>query len=302
MSNKITVIMDDPVFPIMDGMVLESCGGAPQNEPGTAPRIGVLESYADSQLRSQAMSAVLGWIEDGNFTYDNLDEFVCAVADLDGDFEISEEEDDYYNSVWQQIPNALLTLGAPEDDVDKLVNGESNAAGQRVGEAVKLSLDSEKADDDDLIAGFAYGEDAVLENADDDPEGRHMVLEAAYKKRKVVRDGKVVVVRKRVSGKIRLSAAQKAGLRKARRKANTGAANPCAFGNAGACNGGSAKGARKGQGFPARGVQQPPSCREYRYPYQQPPQVLDLQPGCNRMRYLRPRHEPRDCRQLVFPF
>ena len=83
MSNKITVIMDDPVFPIMDGMVLESCGGAPQNEPGTAPRIGVLESYADSQLRSQAMSAVLGWIEDGNFTYDNLDEFVCAVADLD---------------------------------------------------------------------------------------------------------------------------------------------------------------------------------------------------------------------------
>ena len=187
----------------------------PQNEPGTAPRIGVLESYADSQLRSQAMSAVLGWIEDGNFTYDNLDEFVCAVADLDGDFEISEEEDDYYNSVWQQIPNALLTLGAPEDDVDKLVNGESNAAGQRVGEAVKLSLDSEKADDDDLIAGFAYG---------DDPEGRHMVLEAAYKKRKVVRDGKVVVVRKRVSGKIRLSAAQKAGLREARLKANTGAA------------------------------------------------------------------------------
>lgn len=224
MSNKITVIMDDPVFPIMDGMVLESCGGAPQNEPGTAPRIGVLESYADSQLRSQAMSAVLGWIEDGNFTYDNLDEFVCAVADLDGDFEISEEEGDYYNSVWQQIPNALLTLGAPEDDVEKLVNGESNAAGQRVGEAVKLSLDSEKADDDDLIAGFAYGEDAVLENADDDPEGRHMVLEAAYKKRKVVRDGKVVVVRKRVSGKIRLSAAQKVGLRKARRKANTGAA------------------------------------------------------------------------------
>ena len=72
-------------------MVLESCGGAPQNEPGTAPRIGVLESYADSQLRSQAMSAVLGWIEDGNFTYDNLDEFVCAVADLYGDFEISEE-------------------------------------------------------------------------------------------------------------------------------------------------------------------------------------------------------------------
>ena len=211
MSNKITVIMDDPVFPIMDGMVLESCGGAPQNEPGTAPRIGVLESYADSQLRSQAMSAVLGWIEDGNFTYDNLDEFVCAVADLDGDFEISEEEGDYYNSVWQQIPNALLTLGAPEDDVEK-------------GEAVKLSLDSEKADDDDLIAGFAYGEDAVLENADDDPEGRHMVLEAAYKKRKVVRDGKVVVVRKRVSGKIRLSAAQKAGLRKARRKAHTGAA------------------------------------------------------------------------------
>ena len=44
MSNKITVIMDDPVFPIMDGMVLESCRGSHQNEPGTAPRIGELES------------------------------------------------------------------------------------------------------------------------------------------------------------------------------------------------------------------------------------------------------------------
>ena len=50
-----------------------------------------------------------------------------------------------------------------------------------------------------------------------------MILEATYRKQKVVRDGKVVKINKRISGKVRLSAAQKAGLRKARRKANTAA-------------------------------------------------------------------------------
>lgn len=229
MSNPVLRISDDPVFPSLLG-ILESCGPAsttdkPAEKSGVLESDnGVLESYADSQLRSQAMSAVLGWVDEGLFTYENLDEFICAVADLDGDFEISEEEEDLYNAVWQHVPDAMLTLGASADDVEKLVNEENNAAGKRVGDALKASLESEKADDDELIAGFAYGEEAVLENASDDPEGRHLILEATYKKRKVVRDGKVVVVRKRVSGRVPMSAAQKAGLRKARQKANTGAA------------------------------------------------------------------------------
>ena len=51
------------------------------------------------------------------------------------------------------------------------------------------------------------------------------MLEATYKRRKVIRDGKVQVVNKRISGKVRLSAAQKAGVKKMLRKAHSATAN-----------------------------------------------------------------------------
>ena len=87
----------------------------------------------------------------------------------------------------------------------------ARAVAARVGAALEKTMESEEGDDGDIIADFASDEDAVLEG----------VFEATYKRKKVIRDGKVKIVRKRVSGKVRLSAAQKAGLRKARRKAFT---------------------------------------------------------------------------------
>lgn len=217
---------DDPIFPStragqrLEGLFESADSGA--GKPADAP--DAVEVFARQQARTQAMSAVLAWVEDGDYTYTSLDEFVCGVADLDGDFEISDEEEAVYNAVWQQVPDALQTLGADESDVNEMVNSEDNDAAARIGKALSADMDETTADDEEIIAGFALGEDAVFENASDDPEGRHMILEATYKRRKVVRDGKVQVIRKRISGKVRLSAAQKAALRKARRKANTGAA------------------------------------------------------------------------------
>lgn len=207
-------------------MVMESAASG--SECGKAPRKdedqdSVYESYSESQARSQAMSAVLSWIADAEYTYTTLDEYVVAVADLDGDFELTEDEEALYQDIWQGVADALLTLGAADADVERLINGEDDAAAAVIGKALAAEMDGVEADDDDLIAAFAFGEEPVLESAVGD-DHLHMVLEATYKKRKVVRDGKVTVVRKRISGKIRLSAEQKAGLRKARRKAMTGAA------------------------------------------------------------------------------
>lgn len=218
---------DDPTFPCTKAGqrlagVLESAN-TDKDKDKTPDAPDAVSAFATQQARIQAMSAVLAWVEEGEFTYTALDEFMYGVADLDGDFEISKEEEEVYNAIWQQVPDALQTLGADESDVNDLVNGEDDDAAARVGKGLKESMDDITADDEEIIAGFALGEEAVFENASDDPDGRHMVLEATYKKRKVVRDGKVQVVRKRVSGNVRLSAAQKAGLRKARRKANTGA-------------------------------------------------------------------------------
>ena len=171
------------------------------------------------------MSAVLAWVDDGNFSYQNLDEYIIGIADLDGDFEISDAEEAYYNEVWREVPDALLTLGASVEDVAKFVNDEDDKSAAIVGKAADTLVNELEADDDEIIAGFALGQEAVLENAGTDPDGRHMILEATYKKMKAVRDGKVQLVNKRVSGKMRLSAAQKAGLRKARMTAHTAGAN-----------------------------------------------------------------------------
>lgn len=244
---------DDPVFPrtrpgqCAAGLILESTSPTPSLK-GASPRSnlegsksakqyiadtsdsgkqGIFESFADSQARSLAMSAVLSWTGDNEYTYTALDEYIVAVADLDGDFEITPEEENVYNDIWQQVPDAILTLGADggfsEDDVERLVNGEEDAAAAIVGNALSAALEDTEADDDDLITAFAFGEDAVLESAAGD-EVLCGILEAAYKKRKVMRNGKVQVVNKRVSGTVRRSSAQKMGLRKARRMSQTSTA------------------------------------------------------------------------------
>lgn len=225
-QNNAFTVDDDFTFPhtrrgqALSG-VLESAAEKPK------VNADAVEVFARQQARTQAMTAVLAWMEDGEYNYNALDEYIIGMADLDGDFEIGDDEEAAYNAIWAEVPDALLSLGADEADTNAFVNGdgkEADDAAARVAKVVKETLDDLEADDDELIAGFALGEDAVFENASDDPEGRHMVLEATYRKKKVVRDGKVVKINKRVSGKVRLSAAQKAGLRKARRKANTASA------------------------------------------------------------------------------
>ena len=221
---------DDYMFPTtrkgleQAGMIFESAAGESGNRPTDTDDIA---ESARSTARAGAMSALLSWLAGGDYSYDTLDELVIVVADLDGDFEISEEEEETYNRIWAEMGDALLSLGADAKDAQALVDGpgkDADDAAARLGKTLAESMDEEQADDDSLISGFALGEEAILESVADDSR-LHGIMEATYKTKKVVRDGKVEVVRKRVSGKARLSAAQKAGLRIARRKAHTAAAN-----------------------------------------------------------------------------
>lgn len=234
MANMFASGLDDFMFPTTregmreSGMILESAAPSCENKRG---EFGVVENAVDddaiTSARASAMSAVLSWIEDGDFSYNSLDETVIVVADIDGDYELTEEEEAYYSNIWDQIPDALLTLGAKPNDVQEFVNGPTDAADNaaaRMGKMLAEKMETEESDDDSLIAGFAFGEDAILESAAYD-EVLHGILEATYKKAKVVRNGEIQTVKKRVSGKARLSAAAKAGLRKARRKAHTATAN-----------------------------------------------------------------------------
>jgi len=166
-----------------------------------------IRDFGEKQIRSQAMSAVLTWVDEGDYSYDALDVFVVGLADLDGDEEISDDEEDLYNGLLDAVGDAMVSLGADEDNVAEFLDGEDEDIGLKLGEFLSEKLDGLDDDDDTLVSKFAVGGDTAI-------------YEAMVKK---VRGGKVVRVKKKLK-KVRLSSAQKAALKKARKKAHTGAA------------------------------------------------------------------------------
>ncbi len=212
--------------------VFESADKTP-SDGGKTPSDGgnrqmVFESsddYGDAQVRSAAMSAVLAWVEDGEFGYGTLDGFVTGIADLDDDENLDDDEIGYYNDIWNEVANAMISLGASSANVEEFLDDEDDDAGNRLGEYLAGIMDNMPSSDNEILSTFAVGADgAVFECSAGIHEMDDAILEAAYKKTRVVRDGKVVIKKKRISGKVRLSAKQKAALKKARRRANSAAA------------------------------------------------------------------------------
>lgn len=220
--------LDDFTFPsTMQGM-RESGWKITQKEKG------ILESddnpiaaHYNADVKSNAMSAVLTWIDNADFTYNTMDEFITGISGID---DVDEEDDNksdnddlvgYYNDIWEQAANAMIYLGAKAKDVQTFYEGGDKAddAGALLGNFLSTKMDALKAEDSELINDFAFGTDAVMESADQTHIG---ILEDM--KQKVVRDGQKVTVVKHTH-KVHLSSAQKAGLKKAQKKAHTAAAN-----------------------------------------------------------------------------
>lgn len=217
---------DDYMFPTTPqgmravGMVMESASkGTADKEPQLSRKDMVLETVANYDTRANAMSAVLGWIEEGNFTYDDLDAFVYAFLDLDDDDEPTEDDDKLYSDVWEVIPEALISLGADPKDVDTLYDGpgpEADKAAARIGATVKDVLNEEPADYEDILTDFAVG-DEVLESASWNRTARDNeagILEAIYKKKLVFSHGKKEFRMKHMGGKVKRTAAQKISFKK----------------------------------------------------------------------------------------
>ena len=165
-----------------------------------------MDDFGEKQLRASAMSIALAWVEDANFSFPAIDALVIGMSDLDEDGEVSEEEEDFYNELLWSLGDALVALGGNKGQVETFIDKEDDDAGAKLGAFLKKKLDETEDDDADIIGRFVIKGD--------------MVFEAT---KKVIRNGKVVLIRKPVRKK-RLSAAQRMGLKKARRKSNTGAA------------------------------------------------------------------------------
>jgi len=179
-----------------DGMLLESAEKK-------------VSDFADMQTRAQGMGLALVWLEDRDHTFSALDALAVGMADVDGDSEITEDEEEGYNDMLSAVGAALVSLGASADNVKTFVDDEDDAAGKKLGKYLSKKMDGVESDDDDLVAGFAVSND--------------FILEAAYRRVKTAVNGKIVFKKKRLRPK-RLSAKQRAALKKARRKANNGAA------------------------------------------------------------------------------
>lgn len=168
---------------------------------------------------------------------------------LESFVEDPEDDDDEIDSTVKtilsaHIADAMSTLGIDEDLINDVFDSDVDIADAAIETASEIILENMPADDelDDFISVFAYGDeatyDAMMEEEDEgmyDAAKKPLTVgrktrrkvggkNVTYKAVKAVRDGKIKVVNKRIGGKVRLSAAQKAALKKARRKSTTSSA------------------------------------------------------------------------------
>ena len=215
---------------------------------------------ATSQMRIQALSVAFMLAAMLNDTeYDSeallpselLDSLMLdAFADDDDEEYDGGDVDDKVKTVFSaHVADALSTLGVEDAVIEDLFDDEvevADAAVTLAAETVLENMPDDGEDFEEFVAAFAYGDE------DDEDEGEtfdsmngdtEYMFDAAAKRRvgkktvkkvngktlvykavKAIRNGKRVVINKRISGKPFLKAGQKAALKKARRKASTGAA------------------------------------------------------------------------------
>lgn len=215
---------------------------------------------ATSQMRIQALSVVFllaAMLNDADYDGEELlpsellDSLMLdAFTDDDSDDYDGGDVDDKVKATFSaHVADALSTLGVDDSVIEDLFSDEVEVADAAVTLAAETILENMPDDGDDFdefVAAFAYSEEDEEEEGevfDNMNGGTEYQFDAAGKRRvgkktikkvngktliykavKAIRNGKRVVINKRISGKPFLKAGQKAALKKARRKASTGTA------------------------------------------------------------------------------
>lgn len=196
-----------------DKAMLESAEQKTQTKPKEdieTAMMEAVESRAQGDMRSLAASMLAGWIEDGDPEADSFDALaitMAGLADIDEDTDFNDEQVDAYNDALAALADAAVALGADQDDVTEMIDDEDDSAAERVYDALSES-DADMMEAAIAIYTVAGGDSAMLEAV----------------RKKVVRDGKVTIIRKRPRPR-RMTSLQKQALKKARRKAHTSVAN-----------------------------------------------------------------------------
>ena len=191
-----------------------------------------VQASADSDYVSQNVAVMTGaaiveWLETmpeelgvgvdgaaGETFADRLYAMLVGIADEDQSGDLSPDETEVLNMAMATAADFLSSYGVSDDDITALLeNGDEGAATR-----VRTLLASVMPSDDD---GMAAVDDFVF-----GPESEESTFDSGSgptRKVTVFRDGKKTVANRRV-GAVHLSAAQKAGLKKARVRSNSAAA------------------------------------------------------------------------------
>ena len=216
---------------------------------------------ATSQMRIQALSVAFNmsamltgadYNDEDILPSELLDSLMLdAFSDDDADEYDGGDVDDTVKVTFSaHVADALATLGVEDSVIEDLFDNDvevADAAVMMAAETVLENMPDDGDDFDEFVAAFAYSSDDEEDPTEvfDDLNGSKYQFDAVkknklsagkktvkkvngktlvYKAVKAIRNGKRVVINKRISGKPFLKAGQKAALKKARMKATTGSA------------------------------------------------------------------------------
>lgn len=173
-------------------------------------------SYAETDIAISAVASVNEWLETEDMTggegwSDRLMALMIGIADANKDGDITDDEQDIVDVALNAAFEYLVSQGVPEEDAGGLLNDWDEDAAIRVRDLLASSLGDDESGE--AIDNFIFGDEAT-----------EPVLDAAYKKKLAIRNGRKTFVMKRVSGTVRLSAGQKAAIRKAGMRAHSATA------------------------------------------------------------------------------
>ncbi|WP_109468897.1 hypothetical protein [Pandoraea apista] len=182
------------------------------------PSLSGADDYTIADISVSAVAAVQQWAEtddldDGESYADRLMALFVGIADANKDGDITEDEQGVLQVALNTAWDYLVKCGVSDEDAGALLNDWDSDAADRVRDLVASVLPDGEDDAGSDIDAFVF--------SDDDQEA---ALDAAYRKKVVIRGGKKVRINKRISGHVRLSAKQKVAIRKARMKSHSAGA------------------------------------------------------------------------------
>ncbi|MGP8412749.1 hypothetical protein, partial [Acinetobacter baumannii] len=173
-----------------------------------------------------------GKLEEGELGVDHLDALI--VDALDG---ADDEDGIYENALMASLSDAFLTFGVDATDIEEIFSDDTevaDAALEAAANTVLANMPDEGPELEELVREFIFGEADETEEGFDSMAKKIKARNGAFSQRKVngrkihyrgvlaIRQGVKTVVNKRLPGqKVRLTAAQKAGMKKARLHAFT---------------------------------------------------------------------------------